>query len=194
MATDSICIVDGCCKTARNSRGWCTMHYTRWRRYGTPDTVKKHRHAATAFLVDVAFNHRGTDCLFWPFATSRGYGWVKYNGKGSVVPRLVCEHVHGPAPTPKHHAAHSCGNGHLGCCSPEHLRWATAQENSADRIAHGTANRGESQWNSKLTAANVSKIKAMRGTKTQKEIASQFGVSREVVSSIFRRKSWAWLD
>jgi hypothetical protein len=145
-------------------------------------------------LVDVAFNHAGPDCLIWPFTTSRGYGWVSYNGKGSVVPRVVCEHVHGPAPTPKHHAAHSCGKGHLGCCAPNHLRWATAQENSKDRIIHGTDARGEKQWNSKLTLDDVKRIKAMRGSATETQIASMFGVSRGAVASIFQNRTWAWVS
>jgi hypothetical protein len=52
--------------------------------------------------------------------------------------RVMCKLAHGPAPTPKHHAAHSCGKGHEACINPKHLRWATPRENAADAKLHGT--------------------------------------------------------
>lgn len=51
---------------------------------------------------------------------------------GFVSPhRQVCEWAHGSAPSPIHHAAHSC-DVNL-CCNPAHLRWATQSENERDK-------------------------------------------------------------
>lgn len=34
----SVCTIDGCDKPAKG-RGWCRMHWTRWRRHGSPHVV-----------------------------------------------------------------------------------------------------------------------------------------------------------
>lgn len=34
----AICSIDGCAKPAR-ARGWCQMHYRRWKRHDSPSTV-----------------------------------------------------------------------------------------------------------------------------------------------------------
>lgn len=38
--TDIICSVDGCLKTAAK-RGWCPMHYQRWRQHGDLDRARQ---------------------------------------------------------------------------------------------------------------------------------------------------------
>lgn len=81
--------------------------------------------------------HAGTECLVWPFGRfSNGYGQVYIQGKNCVASREMCILAHGNPPTPSHEAAHRCGNGHLGCVNPQHLRWATAAENQADKLTH----------------------------------------------------------
>ncbi|RWO22837.1 helix-turn-helix transcriptional regulator [Mesorhizobium sp.] len=45
----------------------------------------------------------------------------------------------------------------------------------------------------KLTEADVIKVRAMKGMRTQREIAAQFGISRQQVGDIIRGKRWAWL-
>lgn len=83
--------------------------------------------------------YEGDDCLTWPFLKSpRGYARMHVNGRDKRVSRLVCEEAYGTPPTPDHHAAHSCGKGHLACVTKRHLRWATPVENAADKIIHGT--------------------------------------------------------
>lgn len=70
-----------------------------------------------------------------------GAAQINLGGRSVIVARMVCEEVNGPPPTPAHQAAHSCGKGHLGCITPQHLRWATQVENEADKLIHGTHNR-----------------------------------------------------
>lgn len=140
-----ICKVVGCSKPAR-IRGWCSMHHSRFLRNGDPllsgGTPKG---ACRAFLRE-ATAYRGTDCRFWPFAhNDAGYGHLTIDGKRVYAHRLICEAINGP-PDEGCYTAHSCGNGHLGCITPAHLRWATPKENTADAIRHGRVARGDQHW------------------------------------------------
>lgn len=67
-----------------------------------------------------------------------GYLLVTYDGVRMTLSRAICFELHGPPPTPKHQAAHSCG--FTQCITGGHLRWATPRQNQADRKLHGTAN------------------------------------------------------
>lgn len=134
------CILDACSRPAVK-KGMCNAHYLRNWRHGDPRGGRKSTIAGepAAWLGKVALTYEGDDCLAWPFYTRPdGYGEVRYDGKNWVVSRLVCEMVNGPAPSPHHEAAHSCGKGHEGCVAKAHLRWATHKENHDDRKQHGT--------------------------------------------------------
>lgn len=91
--------------------------------------------------------------------------------------RWVWELVNGPIPDGMM-ILHSCDNGGapVGCCNPYHMRLGTLQENTkdmTDRQRHGLPH-------------NV--IRAIRKLlsegRTQHEIASLYGISRESVSAI----------
>src|SRR3569833_517171 len=83
-------------------------------------------------------NYDGPECLIWPWTRDgQGRGAVGIDGKLLRAHRVMCELVHGPAPTQEHHAAHSCGNGHNACVHPMHLSWKTKEENAQDRVQDG---------------------------------------------------------
>lgn len=190
----TMCSVAGCDKPSL-ARGWCNAHWKRWRRHGYPEGGQTDRGEPRRFLDAVALVYDGHDCLIWPFARNGyGYGLIRDGGAMVLVPRLICEAVHGPPPTPKHEAAHSCGKGHEGCVAKRHLRWATRVENFADKIVHGTIVRGEWHTSAKLTEADVRAIRALEGTASQRALAKRFGVSQRTVGQIQRREHWAWLD
>ncbi len=129
-------------------------------------------------------------CLLWPYATDQcGYGCVRVGGKMTRAHRVICEKFHGSRPTSKHMAAHSCNNPM--CCNPDHLRWATAKENQADRIDAGTHSRGTKHGNSRLAEIDVLEIKKLRGVYTQKELAERFGVSATHICQIQNGRKWA---
>lgn len=94
---------------------------------------------------------------------------------------LVCVAFHGPKPTPKHQVAHWDGNKDNN--RSNNLRWATAKENTADSIRHGTfaigGKPGSKNHMAKLTEAQVAKIKRMRYLRkmTLSSIASHYGVT-----------------
>ncbi len=138
------------------------------------------------YLRETVFGFERDECLFWPFGTSNGYAVI---GK-EYVHRMVCEHANGPSPSPKHHAAHSCGNGHLACVSKRHLSWKTAIENAADRKIHGTEAWGERNGHARLSAADVAVIRGLNGTMMQKEIAKMFGICNSHVSVICSGGAW----
>jgi hypothetical protein len=127
-----------------------------------------------------ALHSQTNDCVSWPFGGSGyGYSTVWFDGTTRRVHRLICEAAHGPQPTPKHVAAHSCGNN--GCINPRHLRWATQSENMLDREAHGTVPRGY-----KISEADAAEIRALKGQMSQWQIAKRFGITDSYVSAIHR--------
>lgn len=189
MAVNSICKIEDCGKPARG-RGWCPTHYTRWRKHGDPLAVKYPTPARDYYEREV-LTYDGDECLTWPFSkTAAGYADIN----GQYVHRMLCEEANGPPPTPRHHAAHSCGHGHLACVTKRHLDWKTPKQNNADKLRHGTEQRGERHGQAKLTEPEVRAIRALKGTMLQKEIAGQFGIDPAYVGQIQRRECWGWLE
>lgn len=148
---------------------------------------------AAAFATNVAPRYRANKCLRWPFSlNTNGYPHVRFRRDGRwakmQVNRLVCTLAHGNPPTPAYDAAHSCGNPL--CCNPRHLRWATRADNLADRVEHGTDQRGERAPGVKLTNASVQKIRSLQGVMSTSAIAQLFGVTQGLISQIHLRKIW----
>lgn len=187
------CVVGDCAKPVW-SREMCRMHYYRWHKHGDPlfvQTKQSPAGAPAAFLASIP--DEGEGCVTWPFAKN-GVGYAQINthaGRKLLVSRVVCERVHGPAPSLVHVAAHACGQGHKGCVAPWHLSWKTPAQNTADAVEHGTLVRGERQPTSKLTENDVRVIVQLLGTKSQSAIARQFGVSQRAISKIATGATWA---
>jgi hypothetical protein len=140
MAAKLICSIPDCDKPA-HCRGWCDMHYTRFKRHGDPLFTKTAPEGEGLKLLFSLIGHKGAGCIIWPFSrTPQGYGQTFYCGEVMGSHRVMCVLEHGEPPTPEHQAAHSCGNGRGGCINPDHLRWATPKENIAEKFdVHGWA-------------------------------------------------------
>lgn len=82
----------------------------------------------------------------------------------------------------------------MGCVNGRHLRWATPSENNADKLIHGTHNRGERQSKAKLNELQVQEMWKMRGVIPSYQIAKMFNVSQATVCDIFHKRTWAWLE
>lgn len=124
-------------------------------------------------------------CLIWPF--TRAQNGYPIAGRGSRIRphRIMCEKRHGPPPSPTHQAAHSCGNGHLGCVNPWHLNWRTAGENQCERYKQsGLVPRA------KLTPTQVDEIRSLQGRERTVDIAARFGVSEANIRQIQSGKTW----
>lgn len=121
------------------------------------------------------------------------------------VNRIVCAAFHGPAPSSMHHAAHIDGNRANN--RADNLAWKLPVENEADKVAHGTAlrgdkhpsridpsrlRRGEKHGRSKL---NPDAVRAIRtDTRKQRDIARDFGVSQRAVWMVKRRITWGHVE
>lgn len=193
MASHSLCSIPNCGKPAY-VRGWCGPHYKRWYRHGDPLGGGTPTGVPAAF-IEFTLTMDTDFCINWPYSTNTGRGQININGRPQFVSRIVCERVHGPAPTSAHEAAHNCGNGHEGCINWRHLEWKTHAENVADTLIHGTRNFGERNGAAKLTIPDVHEIRRRWSSgETQQDIAASFDISRQTVSDIVRRKRWGWLE
>jgi hypothetical protein len=188
-----VCSIDGCLRR-HEARGWCSKHYNRWLKHGNPNSGSTSTGEALAYFNDVVLTYDGDDCLIWPYATIKsGYASLSKDNKVQYVHRLVCEHIHGPAPSSEYEVAHSCGKGRLGCVCSRHLSWKTRTGNMADAISHGTTTRGEKNAQAKLTKEEVRQIRALRNSFTQSALAEMFDVSQTTIKNIQLRQRWAWL-
>lgn len=136
--------------------------------------------------------YQGDDCLTWPLSCDN-YGYAQVGvGQAKVrkAYRVMCELAHGPAPTPEHEAAHSCGRGKFGCVHPGHLSWKTRSENALDSVQHGTHYKMKGVPRYKLNVEQVSEIRALGGFLTYPEIAVIYGVSHRNIGKIIRGVTW----
>jgi len=123
-------------------------------------------------------------CLIWPFAQS-DTGYALFGNPPRKVHRLMCEYRHGPAPTPEHHAAHSCDRGHDACVNPRHTDWKTPSQNQYDRRRNGQERR-----KTKLTPDQAKEIRELKGLEHTAETAKRFGIRESNVRLIQSGKTW----
>lgn len=146
-------------------------------------------------FIESAVAYTGTECLIWPYSINwAGYAMIfKHKNTRNVrVHRIVCERVHGPAPSDKLGVAHSCDTP--ACIAPAHLRWDNQKGNLGDAKARGRNSRGAMLPQTKLTKEKVLAIRALTADGiSARRIAEQFGVSREAVREVVNGRSWAWL-
>lgn len=183
------------CGRPTKAKGYCISHYERLLQHGDPLGGRTSPGEPMRWIHEVALFHTSEGCLHWPYGKyDNGYGTVKSDGKNVPASRYVCELAHGAPPTPEHEAAHNCGKGHEGCIAPGHLEWKTHAENMADKLIHGTHNRGERHTLAKLTEDDVRIILSLKDTETQASLAKRFGVCRHNIAHIHTGRSWAWLS
>jgi hypothetical protein len=86
---------------------------------------------------------------------------------------------------------HSCDNP--SCINPNHLFVGTSKENTRDMLDKNRRPvlRGERHPNAKLTNVQVTQIKQLRSeNRLLKDIANQFNISFQTVSSITKGTTW----
>jgi hypothetical protein len=141
--------------------------------------------------IEEAAQAADDECREWPWGRNHaGYGRLKVSGKTRGTHSIVCAMVNGPRPDGMQ-AAHSCGRP--ACCNGTHLRWDTLEGNQADRVGHGTSNRGERNGRAKLSIGQVKEIRFRyaAGGQTHRGLASEYGVSHLVIGQILRGQLWA---
>jgi len=115
---------------------------------------------------------------------------IQIEGRGTHVyaHREVLLAFVGERPTPSHQCAHWDGNPRNNHYS--NLRWATAAENTADKIRHGRQTTGRRTF----TEEQVLEMRAMHANgRTYAQIRSSIPISKGNLSSIINRKTWSKL-
>lgn len=184
------CEVAGCENPAR-TEGLCRNHRRRMLKYGDPLAGRVTNGGAREFMLRIIETYDGDECVRWPYSVrGDGRGQINVNGKPRLVHRVICEAVNGPPPTEHHEAAHSCGNGHLSCITPRHLRWATRKENAQDMQLHGTVLAGEKNPMNVIDLATAIQVRVMAKEQSQAEISRALGIPKSTVGRIVRREDW----
>lgn len=107
------------------------------------------------------------------------------------VHALVAEAFFGPCPEGQE-VAH--GSGVKTDVSVSNLRYATYAENQADKILHGTSNRGVRNPDAVLDEAGVwTIVERLNDGVFQRIIAEEFGIARTTVSAIATGRAWGHL-
>ena len=127
-------------------------------------------------------------CWLWTAAKARGYGLFRC-GPGSMrrTHRFSWEIAHGPIPKGLC-VCHRCDVP--ACVRPGHLFLGTQLENVRDRDTKGRNNQGSGEKNgrAKLSSKQVSMIR--KSTKTQRDLASEFGVCKSTIGYIKAGHIW----
>lgn len=152
--------------------------------------------ACARFLakVDTSAGHDGC----WPWIGYRqrdGYGrfGVRRDGRKSIgyAHRVAWEIAYGQIPDGMC-VCHRCDVRF--CVNPAHLFIGTDADNAHDRDRKGRSVKltGERHGNARLSADIVRQIRSASGL--HREIASRYGISRETVTGIRAKKSWAHVE
>ena len=129
-----------------------------------------------------------SECVEWTGATRNGYGVKRYEGKVEYVHRLSFTEFHGRKPNGV--VRHKCNN--RLCYRGSHLEDGTRADNSRDMVERGRSMRGERHSDAILDVPQVREIRDLYDARpiSVNEIAKSYGISRQNVTSIGKRKSW----
>jgi hypothetical protein len=138
----------------------------------------------------------GDSCWEWQaYRMAAGYGQFGINQQVLRAHRVAWELENGPIP-PGHYVCHHCDNP--PCCNPAHLFIGTPADNMQDKAAKGRGAGGGFGACHAKTTLTEDEARQVRRLYDEgcvgREIASSFGVSPSVVSSIGTRRSWVRLD
>jgi hypothetical protein len=128
-------------------------------------------------------------CWQWThYCLPFGHGQAWLQGKTFLSHRVAYFLMRGVIP-PSTHVRHLCDNPR--CCNPAHLALGTDLDNSNDKCLQGRQARGSRNGRSKLCEQQVMYI--YKSSKTQEELALQFGIQQSMVSRIKNGVYWSWL-
>lgn len=126
-------------------------------------------------------------CWLWTAGKfSNGYGAFRINGNNVRAHRFSF-FLKQQMPIPNNTVVrHSCDT--KACVNPQHLLIGSQQDNVDDRNSRGRQAKGESVPTAKLTDGQIESVR--RDLRSQRKIATAFGVTRTAVQKIQQRKAW----
>lgn len=145
-----------------------------------------------AFWAKVDRSGGDDACWLWTGALVRkGYGNMFWDGRSRTASRISYELAYG-AFDESLLVCHACDNP--GCVNPKHLFLGTDKDNFDDMIRKGRGRflRGSAIGTAKLTDEKVVEIRERyaAGGITMQELGAEYGVVKQLVSGIVRRKYW----
>jgi len=188
------CAIEGCQRATGKARGWCNMHYARWRRTGSTGNALPLYSDKDATLAE-RINHFGWDVTTdgcWEWRGSRrptGYGVVSVGRQKLDYTHRVSWLVHRGAIPEGMFVCHHCDNP--PCCNPDHLFLDDNTGNMADMVTKRRHAFGERNGQAKLTKASAGEIRALKGAESRRVTARRFGVSASLVGLIQCGMRWA---
>jgi hypothetical protein len=197
------CLVEGC-SNLKATRGWCKLHYERWRKTGTTDPNPNPKFNRAPLEVRL-WRHvrRGEphECWEWQGkSVLDGYGYIctRRRGRAEKAHRVAWELTNGPIPPGEGFhgfvVMHLCDN--RKCCNPAHLKLGTQAENMRDmhRKGRNSGPFGDTHKNAKLTCEAVREIRAANDWTRDREFAAKFGVNPRTIYDVRRRKLWKHVE
>jgi hypothetical protein len=125
-------------------------------------------------------------CQIWTGAKNKaGYGVTWHNNKWFYAHRAAVNAKAGEV------VRHICDNP--SCVNPMHLKIGTAKENSEDMVAKQRQAYGENAGNSKLNAHDVLAIRQLKWSRSSRDVAKMFNISKTNVLDIWKRNTWKHL-
>lgn len=189
----TICTIEGCGKKVL-ARGWCPMHYRRWKLYGDPKTLLLPQlHGATLLERFEAYVEKSDGCWKWTgYRDPNGYGRLNIDNVPVLAHRISWD-LFKRKPIGEDHALHRCDNPQ--CVNPDHLFRGDQISNTADKMKKKRhrfgVSRGVDHGCAKLTEDQIRTIR--KSSDVDQNIADQFGISRRHVLDIKNLKVWRHL-
>lgn len=188
------CLVDDCLLPA-TKKDYCALHYSRWRRHGSPLLGARTRTPdAERFWAKVE-KAGPDDCWHWIIQKSKNqYGQFRsYDLKRPIGAHAFSFFLANRYIPPE--VMHTCDV--RSCVNPKHLKAGTRALNMADMRAKGRAGkterpRGEAHHGTKLTEDDVRAIRA--SSETHREAADRYGVEYHVIWQVRARKSFKYVE